>query len=367
MSELSCPDPRLFERIYRGESTEADWELVGQHLEATNCPRCQFELDQATAVEGLEYTRPTVSWPNIEGYHLLGPLAQGGSSTVYWARNQVTGRLVAVKVFGHRRTLTAEQLKQFPREVYHHLQAEGRRVVQLQDYGESNGYYYLVSEYCMGGSMEKLACRTTQSPTRVAHWIWTIAGALIPLHRHHVVHGDLKPNNLLLTVEPAQTPNGDYDLSSISPKYVRLCDFGLVSNPSDSDCRGGTMPYAAPELYSGEAVRPTADVYALGVLMFRWLTGGWHNDRSIWATRLQEANVPDELRSICERCLAESAQDRYADASELRRALTLYRLQQRQDRSTANPDTFPHIYTSPVFAEPVPDSVDLPEWLGLDE
>jgi serine/threonine-protein kinase len=141
---------------------------------------------------------------------------------------------------------------------------------------------------------------------------------LAEAHRNHVVHGDLKSGNVILTAGPEGTVR------------AVITDFGLARQPDAGQTtvqtgeRGGTPDYMAPELWKGDAATPGSDVYAMGVILYEMVAGHRpHMRESSWEERLTR-NAPavdSSWDKVLQRCLAPDPAQRLADGEELAKAL----------------------------------------------
>ena len=192
----------------------------------------------------------------IEGYSFLRRLGTGAYGTVWLAREDHTGRMVAVKYYPHRRGLNWSLLN---REVEKLATLyASRNIVRLLDVGWNAEPPYYVMEYVENGSLGAYLAGGPLSTEEMVRITKQVCGALIEAHGAGVLHCDLKPDNVLLDAQ----------------FQVRLCDFGQSRMSHEQSPALGTLYYMAPEQADLEAV-PDArwDVYAVGALMYHMLTG----------------------------------------------------------------------------------------------
>lgn len=201
-------------------------------------------------------------------YRLERVLGEGASSWVFAATDLRLEREVAVKLLKPR--FDAEQTSHRKRFV-----AEGRtlaklvhsHVVAVHDAGETaDGLAYLVMELSTAGSLEgELLRRGTLPPDEALRLVIPLMGALACAHDRGIIHRDIKPANVALLREHGET-------------RAKLLDFGIAKlsgTEGTSDAAAmGTPAYMAPEQARAEALGPQADVWAMGVLLFRCLSGG---------------------------------------------------------------------------------------------
>ncbi|WP_205808123.1 serine/threonine-protein kinase [Micromonospora sp. HNM0581] len=244
-------------------------------------------------------------------YVLHERVGLGGMSEVWRADDDVLGRSVAVKVLAGTFAVDPDLRATLRREARAAARLTHPHVTQVYDYGEAaladgNIVPYLVMELVVG---RNLADRLTDGPLPwrpALRMAAEVAAALAAAHRLGVVHCDIKPGNVMLT------DNG-----------AKVLDFGiaaLAGSPTpDGRPAGGTLmgtpAYLAPERLSGAPPHPASDVYALGVLLYRALTGevplpvhSWqdavrvHADRPAVASP-QVPDLPTDLAEVVLACL----------------------------------------------------------------
>jgi serine/threonine protein kinase len=260
-----------------------------------------------------------------ERYRLIEQLGAGGMSVVWRGYDEVLGRQVAVKVLASR--LASDRA--FRHRIRIEAQAAARlchpNITNVYDYGESQQVGltvpYVVMELVDGGSLTSRLGRDRQLPWREAVTIGAeVASALATAHARGVVHRDVTPGNVMLT-----------------STGVKVVDFGISALVGESE-KGpdgtllGTPAYLAPERLDNGQVSPATDVYAVGLLLYRMLTGRlpWQASTTTQMLRAHMYNepepmpqvpgLPDEVADLVRRCLAKRPADRPATA-ELARTL----------------------------------------------
>ncbi len=264
----------------------------------------------------------------IEGYSIVRRLGTGAYGSVWLAREDRTGRMVAVKFYPHRRGLNWSMLS---REV-EKLAAvyTSRNIVRLLDVGWNAEPPYFVMEFVENGSLGNYLAAGRLSVDESVRISREVCSALIDAHGAGVLHCDLKPDNVLL----------DGQL------HARICDFGQARMSHEQSPSLGTLYYMAPEQADLDAL-PDArwDVYAVGAMFYHMLTGQppYRNEQNqkkledaeslaerlrVYRSIIQSSVSPSLHRSIkgvdtrladiIDRCLAVNPQDRLPNAQAIR-------------------------------------------------
>jgi serine/threonine protein kinase len=221
------------------------------------CPACRVENqgDHQFCVSCGSRLSPDVS--AIERYHLEGVLGRGASSIVYQATDTETGNSVAVKALNPE-LLTRPGLRQRLREEARILRRLTHpNIVSVVDFIETDQAVWLVTESVEGTSLRNVLIHAYQLEPEQALSIFTgLLAGLAYAHQRGLVHGDLKPENVL--VEASGT--------------AKLADFGQAV-PAGHATTGGTAAYMSPEAVRGGAIGPAADLYGVGAVLYEALTG----------------------------------------------------------------------------------------------
>lgn len=274
--------------------------------------------------------------PRIPGYLLLRVLGRGGSGLVYEAQDLRLRRRVAIKMLGDRH-LQADSLERLRREAEAIARLRHPHIVQIHRIDTWEERTFLELEYVAGGSLAGRLTGRPHGPQESARFVSRLARAMHFGHQEQVIHRDLKPSNILLDSTPlaAHLPAGEIPLDLFAPK---ITDFGLaklLDSDQERTRHGqllGTPAYASPEQLegTGEQVGPTTDVYSLGAILYELLTGrAPFRGEDLWQTvqqvrhsepvapRLLNPLVPQDLETICLKCLEKSPRSRYATAADL--------------------------------------------------
>lgn len=277
-------------------------------------------------------TVPLTDGSEMAGFRVEALLGRGGMAYVYLAHDMQLGRKVALKVLSPELASNRQFQLRFHRESRLLASLDHPNIVPVYQAGEADGVLYIAMRYVEGSDLSALLDREGRLDPPVALKVLTqVSAALEAAHRAGLVHRDIKPDNVLISGEASRHAVG----------HVYLTDFGLtkqISSLSNLTTVGnvmGTMQYLAPEQISGKPVEVRTDIYSLGGLAFRCLTGlppFEHADRPalLWA-HLSEApppvseccpDLPEKVDDVIWTAMAKAPEDRYASASEFATALT---------------------------------------------
>ena len=263
-------------------------------------------------------------------YRVTGVVGRGAIAEVVRARDEQTGRQVALKLLhGHLRD-SAVVVERFRREVEIVRRVGHRHVLPIHEVVEADGLLFLVMDYHPGGDLaDRLARRGPLKAGALIDLARQLCGALGAAHRAGVVHRDVKPSNVL-----CGDGDGLHDLD------VRLCDFGLAhmteaSGLTVASAVLGTPEYMAPEVISEGQADPRSDIYSLAVVLFEAATGRLpfysdspyqlmrqHLDVEPPRVRSLAPHVSPEIDAAIARALAKDPLDRFATTADFAAALT---------------------------------------------
>ena len=295
----------------------------------------------------------------IGKYRVVSRLGRGGMGTVYKAVDQTLDREVAIKCLNSDLS-DSDVLKRFRAEAMTLARMNHPNIATLFELTEHEGQMLMVMEFVRGETFEKVAERLGEmSISRTVELCTQVLDALSHAHRAGIVHRDLKPANLMLS----------------ESGIVKVMDFGLArmagtEHLTNDGYMVGTPAYMSPEQVLGGEVDGRADLYAMGVLIYRMLTGRlpFKADSGIAMAQKQIHDAPTpvrqlraELPSICEdlftRALAKSPDERYQTADQLKAALRLLsdHVSSEETRTLVSP--MPQARVDPALEATIPTPV----------
>ena len=256
--------------------------------------------------------------PDLPGLRLLRRIGGGSTSEVYLAARDGDGLPLAVKVVRLGGPATPAHLARLAREGALLRGVEHPNVIRIHQSGQEGDRGWLAMEYFERGDLRG-ELQAGLSGERVLSVVTQLARALHAVHRAGIVHGDLKPQNVMLRADGS----------------VVLSDFGIArplhgpapaAAPPSAQERIGTPFYLSPEQARGEPVTPASDLYSLGVMLFEMLTGERPyraESLSLLLARHQNAPTPElpsgqrEWQPVLSRLMAKEPSARYPDAQAL--------------------------------------------------
>ena len=279
---------RLHDLIARGNLSQNHWaikigmsrghwsEIVnGKHIHPS--PKTRERMVEVFGVSfddlfEIEADAQSGSDPSFQAaisdrYLIDEEIGQGGMGTVYLARDVKLGRQVAIKVVSPE-VVSGIGMQQFLKEARYTARLQHQNILGLYDAGEAAGHPYYVMPYIKGGSLRQLLERRGRLPLNEALRVARgVANALDYAHRNHVLHCDVKPENILVTEDHVYV--ADFGISRAI--HAEVSEWGRREG---IDSSAGTPAYVSPEQASGERnLDARADVYSFACVMFELLTG----------------------------------------------------------------------------------------------
>ena len=271
--------------------------------------------------------------PIVEGYEIIRLLGEGGMGAVWRAVQLSTGREVALKLLGAGRFGSDRARGRFEREVELSARLEHPNIARVYDSGLRRGVYCYAMELIDGVHLDRYVPQHGPGRRRVLQLVGDVCRAVQHAHQNGVIHRDLKPSNILVTADG----------------QPHVLDFGLAKTFLEGEDRpamtmdgdlAGTPAYMSPEQAAGwtDRIDTRSDVYSLGVILYRLLTGRPPHDLS--GSRLEvlqrivqedarrprgaSEDIDAELEALLLKALSRDPAGRYASAGELARDIDNY-------------------------------------------
>lgn len=307
-------------------------------------------------------------------YMLLRLLGEGGFSKVYLGEHTRDKTLAAIKVLTTRLT-DQQDLKGFIREA-RSFRLQHPHIVQLLDFDIlDDGTPFLVMAYAPNGTLRtRYPKGTVLALETVISYLKPVAEALDYAHSHHLIHRDVKPENILLA----------------SQNEIWLSDFGIAVTAHNSisgilQNKAGTVLYMAPEQIQGKP-QPASDQYALGITVYEWLSGTYpfnggstteialqHINMSRSSLAMQFPTVSPAVRQVIIKALAIEPQQRFGSVQEFSQALEGAYDPKKTINFAQIPTVYPPSQTPTIPAPPpllgshlpmyrIQDPIDLIQW-----
>ena len=253
-------------------------------------------------------------------YQITERIGIGGMAEVYSAQDTVLGRTVAVKVMLPQYASDPSFTERFRQEAASAANLQSPYIVNIYDWGQDGGTYYIVMEYVRGGDLKTgIKERGAINQRKVAEIGSQVCRALSVAHKQDIIHRDIKPQNIMIQ------PDGN----------VKVMDFGIAraknSVRSKTSSVLGTAHYISPEQAQGKDLTPTSDIYSLGIVLYEAATGQLPFDGpdavSVAMKQVNEEPVPPReinpqidpaFEAIIMKALEKDPHNRYATANDMR-------------------------------------------------
>jgi serine/threonine-protein kinase len=306
------------------------------------CPRDAVELVEPDP--SAEAEDPLLGAVLNDAYQIVQAVGEGGMGTVYEARHtRLVNRVYAIKVMHAHLVTNTELVERFQKEAETTCLVGHHNVVQVFDVdGTPEGIPYIVSEYLDGEDLGALLDRLgSLDEGNAARIMVQICRALEAAHHVGVVHRDMKPENI-------------YVVGSLEAPFAKLLDFGIarVEDPARAmhtrtGIIMGTPAYMAPEQAKGAKVDHRADIYSVGAILYRILTGRPPYDHEDAAQTLSALLTEEPVRPralspkmsgafelVIQRAMARDPEDRYASMADFAEELEAFDHHHREHGST---------------------------------
>ncbi|MEW6667237.1 MAG: serine/threonine-protein kinase [Thermodesulfobacteriota bacterium] len=285
----------------------------------------------AVAAEGVSPggTPTDETRTGVGRYQIIQELGKGSMGLVYKALDPKINRMLAIKTIRFSDEFDEDVIHEIKERFFREAEIAGRlshpSIVIIYDVGEDRDLTYMAMEFLEGDDLEKFISKKTLLPLRkVLDVVANVADALDYAHREGVIHRDVKPANIML----------------LRSGGVKVTDFGIAKAISSSRTKTGvilgTPNYMSPEQIMGQKIDQRSDIFSLGVLFYQLLSGElpFHGDNlssllyqitqvKPVPIRNHDPRIPRACEQIIEKALTKNPDDRFKNAGEMRRLLSL--------------------------------------------
>lgn len=253
-------------------------------------------------------------------YEIIEKIGAGGMAVVYKGRCRLLNRYVAIKVLRTDTEMTEDFIKRFKVEAQSAGSLSHPNIVSIYDVGNEGNINYIVMEYVEGYTLKEVITKSDRLTWRAAVRIATqICSGLEHAHKNHIIHRDIKSQNILVTPD----------------LVAKVTDFGIARASSNSTITItgntiGSVHYFSPEQAKGQHTDEKSDIYSLGIVMYEMLTGRVPLDAdtpvSVALKQIQEVpippaqidnEIPTSVSDIVMKALQKEPRLRYQSATEM--------------------------------------------------
>jgi serine/threonine protein kinase len=286
--------PSVIEASYRalmkGSHGDVDGATLGNHARDLN--EAHDILLNPSKRKEFDHSLLTTAPKMIGPYKILSVIAEGGFGRTYKAEHSILKELVCIKDCSNISLADTALLIDEAKATWdlrHYALPAMRDLIQMED-----GRVLLVMSYIPGMNLQQIVEKSSALDAEHVAWITErVLNALNYIHRHGVVHGDLKPQNVMVQPDKHMAVLVDFGLSMVKPN-------------SSGEAKGYTPYFAPPEEVAGKPLIPESDYYSLGMTMIYALAGGPE-----YVERKQvPKDVPDELCAFIRRLIARDVNSR---------------------------------------------------------
>lgn len=284
-------------------------------------------------------------------YQIIERVGIGGMAEVFKAQDIVLGRIVALKVMLPQYAADPEFTQRFRQEAASAANLQNPYIVNIYDWGQDSGTYFIVMEYVRGSDLKEcIRQRGAINQRKVAEIGMQVCQALSAAHHLDIVHRDIKPQNIMIQ------PDGN----------VKVMDFGIAraknSVKTQTSSVLGTAHYISPEQAQGKELTFASDIYSLGIVLYEAATGTLPFDGpdavSVALKQVNEqpkplrqvkSDIDPAFEAIVLKAISKDPRNRFETASDMRTALNEY-LMGRHVRGLGSFSTAPTSVISAVGA-----------------
>ena len=260
----------------------------------------------------------------ISHYKIVEKLGQGGMGIVYKAQDLTLDRLVALKFLAPHLVSDEDSHRRFVREAKAAATLDHANICTVYEIGQAQGHTFIAMAYVEGSDLERLIAKGGLTIDDAVELALQVGGALAAAHEKGITHRDIKPANILIA-----------ERSSGKDRQAKLVDFGLAQFAGSSKITKvqstiGTVAYMSPEQATGRDVDQRTDIWALGVVLYRMITGQFPfkgvYDAAIMYSIVNEdpealtavhSGASPKLEQIVDKALAKDPDERYQRMDEM--------------------------------------------------
>ncbi|GLC87452.1 Stk1 family PASTA domain-containing Ser/Thr kinase [Lysinibacillus piscis] len=289
-------------------------------------------------------------------YKIIELIGGGGMSHVYLAHDMILNRDVAIKVLRYDFSNEEELHRRFQREALSATSLTHPNIVSIYDVGDDGDLHYIVMEYVKGKTLKQYIQEFAPiSPARSVHIMKQLTSAIAIAHENHIIHRDIKPQNILMDAEG----------------NVKIADFGIAMTLSATSFTQtnsvlGTVHYLSPEQARGGTATNKSDIYALGIVLYELLTGELpfsgesavsialkHLQSETPSVRAFDATIPQSVENVVLKATAKDSLHRYATVEEMQEDLeTVLSPSRIQEPKFATPIDHDATRAIPIIKDP---------------
>ena len=257
-------------------------------------------------------------------YQIVAPLGEGGMAAVYKAYQPSMERYVAVKVLPRHMSASEEFVTRFKREAKLLAQLQHPHILPVFDYGEADGYPYIVMPFVQSGTLSELLQKRRLPLSEIRRVTSQIGEALSYAHSRGMIHRDIKPSNVLID-ERGNCLLTDFGLARMAEASIKITTSGAVM---------GTPAYMSPEQGAGSNIDHRSDIYSLGIILYEMVTGRVpytaetpvaivfkHIQDPLPSARKLNPDLPESVELVLLKALAKNPDDRYQNAGDFVHAI----------------------------------------------
>lgn len=290
-------------------------------------------ISEDSALPSLPVGDPLIGVVVAERYKIVEALGRGGMGAVYKVEHVRIGKLLAMKLLTGELSRNPEVVRRFKLEALTVSKLSSPNTVQVFDFGASEGLTYLVMELVAGEDLGRTL--RTQGPmpwSRACRIMVQVCSSLAEAHQKGIVHRDIKPENLMLV----RARDGSDIAKVLDFGLAKLRDSDGLNELTSQGAIVGTPYFMAPEQIKGEPVDARTDIYALGAMMYRALTGHYPfngtTPMGVFTKHLTEQPIPPIERApdldiprgvnrLVLKALSKGAEGRFQKVEELQSRL----------------------------------------------